>query len=262
MLFYPAALDLSARTLRFVADLIRAHRKAIGSVWRKLAPADQALLALAYLRKNETYAALAAGFQVGLATAWRYVDEVLRLHAPLAGSLDTALQRAQRKAYLILDGTLIPTDRLGGGQAGANNSGKHRREGLNVQFLTDPRGDLLWASAPLPGSLHDLTAARTHNLPTALANTGLTCYADKAYQGAGGTIHTPHKRKTGPGRKAHSDLSTQQKHHNHYQAQLRSPGERGAATLKTWRICRHARISPNRMTHVINTLLTLHHHTK
>jgi hypothetical protein len=34
-----------------------------------------------------------------------------------------------------------------------------------VQFLTDARGRLLWTSAALPGSVHDLAAARTHGTP-------------------------------------------------------------------------------------------------
>ena len=42
MLFYPAALPLSARTLRYVADVIRRHRRKIGSCWRKLNPGRQA----------------------------------------------------------------------------------------------------------------------------------------------------------------------------------------------------------------------------
>ena len=36
MLFYPAALPLSARTLAYLAGVIRRHRKNIGSCWRKL----------------------------------------------------------------------------------------------------------------------------------------------------------------------------------------------------------------------------------
>ena len=73
MLFYRAALPLSSRTLTFVSGLIRRHRKSIGSPWRKLNPGQQALLVLAYLRKGETFAELAAGFGVGTTTAWRYV---------------------------------------------------------------------------------------------------------------------------------------------------------------------------------------------
>ena len=71
MLFYPAALPLSRQTLNYTAGIIRRHRKQIGSPWRKLNPGRQALLVLAYLRKGETFAELAAGFGVGTATAWQ-----------------------------------------------------------------------------------------------------------------------------------------------------------------------------------------------
>ncbi len=62
VIFYPAALPLSFRTLTYVAGVIRRHRQKIGSAWRKLNPGRQALLVLAYLRKGETFADLAAGF--------------------------------------------------------------------------------------------------------------------------------------------------------------------------------------------------------
>jgi hypothetical protein len=38
MLFYRAALPLSRKALNYVAGIIRRHRKAIGSRWRKLSP--------------------------------------------------------------------------------------------------------------------------------------------------------------------------------------------------------------------------------
>ena len=50
MLSYPAAVDLSSRTLRYAADLLREHRRVIGSRWRKLSASRQALLVLAHLR--------------------------------------------------------------------------------------------------------------------------------------------------------------------------------------------------------------------
>jgi hypothetical protein len=71
---------LSSRILSYVAGVIRRHRGKIGSCWRKLSPARQALLVLAYLR--ETFAGLAAGFGIGTATAWRYVAETVALLAP------------------------------------------------------------------------------------------------------------------------------------------------------------------------------------
>jgi Helix-turn-helix of DDE superfamily endonuclease len=69
MLFYRAALPLCPQTLSCVAGVIRRHRASIGSRWRKLSPVQQALLVLAYLRKGETFAELAAGFGIGTATA-------------------------------------------------------------------------------------------------------------------------------------------------------------------------------------------------
>ena len=52
-----------------MAGIIRRHRAAIGSRWRKLNPGRQALLVLACLRKGETFAEVAAGFGVGTSTA-------------------------------------------------------------------------------------------------------------------------------------------------------------------------------------------------
>ena len=114
MLFYRAALLLSRKTLNYVAGIIRRHRASIGSLWRKLNPGQQALLVLAYLRKGETFAELAAGFGVGTTTAWRYVTETVELLAARAPRLRLAVQDAIKAgyAYVILDGTLIPVDRV------------------------------------------------------------------------------------------------------------------------------------------------------
>src|SRR5215470_19657061 len=87
MLFYPAALPLSSQTLTYAAGVIRRHRKSIGSCWRKLNPGRKALLVLAYLRKGDTFAELAAGFGIGTATAWRYVTETTALLAARAPKL-------------------------------------------------------------------------------------------------------------------------------------------------------------------------------
>jgi Helix-turn-helix of DDE superfamily endonuclease len=112
MLFYPAALPLSAQTLTYVAGVIR-HRRQIGSAWRELNPGRQALLVLAYLRKGETFAKLAAGFGVGIATAWRYVTEAVVLLAARSPKLRRALADAKDAGHadLVIDGTLIPIGR-------------------------------------------------------------------------------------------------------------------------------------------------------
>jgi hypothetical protein len=140
MLFYRAALPLSSRTLTFVAGIIRRHRISIGSCWRKLNPGQQALLVLAYLRKGETFAELAAGFGVGTTTAWRYVNETVALLAARAPTLRTAVRDATKAgwAYVVLDGTLIPVDRVAADRP--FYSGKHRKHGMNLQVIASPGG--------------------------------------------------------------------------------------------------------------------------
>jgi hypothetical protein len=96
------------------------------------------------------------------------------------------MRTIRTKAFVILDGPLLPIDRIAADTP--YYSGKHKRHGMNVQVLTDPFGRLLWASPTLPGSTHDLTAARQHGIIEALTTAGLKCWADKAYQGAGGLV--------------------------------------------------------------------------
>lgn len=93
MLSYPAAVDLSTRTLRYAAGLLRAHRRLIGSRWRKLGYGRQALLVLAHLRCGDTYVRLAAGSGVGVATVHRYVAEMVDLLAAAAPGLAAAMDR-------------------------------------------------------------------------------------------------------------------------------------------------------------------------
>src|SRR3954454_24173507 len=116
MLFYRAALPLSRQTLTFVSGLVRAHRREIGSVWRALNPGQQALLVLVYLRKGEPFAEVGAGFGVSTTTCWRYVNETVELLAARAPKLRAALRQAKRQghAYVVIDGTLSPIDRIDG----------------------------------------------------------------------------------------------------------------------------------------------------
>ena len=115
---------------------------------------------LAYLRKGETFAELAAGFGVGTATAWRYVTETVALLAARSPKLRQALRDAAQAghAYLVIDGTLIPINRVAADRP--FYSGKHRKHGMNLQVIASPGGDIVWVSGPLPGAVHDLTAAR------------------------------------------------------------------------------------------------------
>ena len=112
MLVYPSGVNVSSSTLRFLAEQLRRHRRAISSRWRRLSAGRQALLALAHLRVGHTYAQLAAGFGVGITTAYRYVTEAVDLLAALAPTLADAVRAASTKAFVLLDGTLLPIDRI------------------------------------------------------------------------------------------------------------------------------------------------------
>ncbi len=233
MLFYRAALPLSRSTFAYVAGVIRRHRRQIGSCWRRCNSGQQALLVLAHLRKGETFAQLAAGFGVSTATAWRYVTEAVALLAARAPKLRRALQTAKKHAYVVLDGTLIPIDRLAADRP--FYSGKHRRHGMNLQVIASPDGDILWVSGTLPGAVHDLTAARIWGILRHLAAAGLITLADKGYTGAGHPVRTPYRGRGKP---------ASQKDANRAHARLRAPGERANAQLKAWWILRKLRCCP------------------
>jgi hypothetical protein len=234
MLFYRAALPLSSRALAYAAGIIRRHRKSAGSRWRKLNPGKQALLVLVYLRKGETFSELAAGFGIGTTTAWRYVNETVSLLAARAPKLRKAVRGAKkaRHAYVVVDGTLIPIDRVAADRP--FYSGKHRRHGMNLQVIASPGGDILWVSGPLPGSVHDKKAEWIWGVLAELEAVGLIVLADKGYQGAA-HAKVPYKGKNKP---------QSQKDANRAHAKLRSPGERANAQLKTWRILRKLRCCP------------------
>jgi hypothetical protein len=235
MLFYRACLPLSRATLTYLAGVIRRYRRQIGSCWRKCNPGQQALLVLAHLRKGETFAALAAGFGIGTATAWRYVREAVALLAARAPRLRDALRAAEKAghAFAVIDGTLIPIDRVAADRP--FYSGKHRRHGMNLQVISSPAGEILWVSGPLPGAVHDLTAARIWGIIRELEAAGLIVLADKGYIGAGQHVLTPYRGRNKP---------ASQKAANSAHAKLRAPGERANAQLKTWGILRKLRCCP------------------
>jgi len=234
MLFYRAALPLSSRTLNYAAGIIRRHLKAIGSRWRKLDPARQALLVLAYLRKGETFADLAAGFGIGRTTAWRYVNETVELLAARAPKLRKAVRDAKRAghAYVILDGTLIPIDRVAADKP--FYSGKHKKHGMNLQVIASPDGDILWVSGALPGSVHDKKAEWIRGVLDELEKAGLVTLADKGYTGST-WAKVPYRGRNKP---------EPQKEANRAHAKLRARGERANAQLKTWKILAKLRCCP------------------
>ncbi|GGN32139.1 IS5 family transposase [Streptomyces fuscichromogenes] len=97
----------------------------------------QALLVLTHLRCGHTYAQLAAGFGVGTSTVHRYVAEAVEILAALAPGLATAVGAAARKAFVVLDGTLLPIDRIA---ADRPHPRHHRRPGPGGHHLLGRQG--------------------------------------------------------------------------------------------------------------------------
>lgn len=155
--------------------------------------------------------------------------------AAIAPSLAEAMRTIREKAFVIAADTPY-------------YSGKHKRHGMNVKVLTDPLGRLLWASPALPGSTHDLTAVRHHGIIEALTEAGLRCWADKAYQGAGGPVRVPFRGRRLRGKRRHNTIHTK----------IRYLGEQAMATLKGWRLLWKLRCSTNRITDVVKAVLVLH----
>ncbi|MGW5974863.1 IS5 family transposase [Streptomyces sp. NPDC055186] len=249
MLVYPSGIDVSSSALRFLSAKLRQHRRELGTRWRRLSSGRQALLTLAHLRNGHPYAQLAAGFGVGTTTAYRYIAEAVDLLAALTPTLAEAARTASTKAFVLLDGTLLPIDRIAADRP--FYSGKHRKHGMNVQILADPFGRLLWASPALPGAVHDVRAAREHGIIGALADADVKCWADKGYRGAGGTVRVPCWGRW-------EALSTGQKAVNRSHAKIRALVEQAVATLKSWRLLRRLRCSTTRITSLVQAVLCLH----
>jgi len=152
---YPAMLDVPYELVEHVSWLLYEHRRARNVRWRKLGCFKQALLALVHLRKNETFSQLGAGFGISQATAWRYVDETLDVLGSWAPGLHEALTGLGEGDHIIVDGTLIPTDRIRADEP--YYSMKHRRHGMNVQVIARPDGTPLWFSRATPGRTHART---------------------------------------------------------------------------------------------------------
>ncbi|MFE9046242.1 transposase family protein [Streptomyces sp. NPDC007818] len=244
---YPATLDVPYELVEHVAWLLHERRLVCNTRWRKLGCFKQALLALVHLRKNETFSQLGASFGISQATAWRYVDEALDVLADWAPGLHEALTGLGEGDHVIVDGTLIPIDRIGADEP--YYSMKHRKHGMNVQVIARSDGTPLWFSRATPGRTHDLTAARAHGIVQACLTRQILVLADRAYQGAGATVRTPYYH--------HREQPEHYQQFNRDHARLRAPGERAFARLKSWRLLRRARCSTRRISTIVQAVHTL-----
>ncbi|GGR48176.1 hypothetical protein GCM10010497_59460 [Streptomyces cinereoruber] len=105
-------LDVPHELIEHASWLLYEHRQARNTRWGKLGCFKQALLTLVHLRKNETFSQFVAGFGISQATTWCYVGETLDVLARWAPGLHEALTGLGEGDHVIVDGTLIPIDRI------------------------------------------------------------------------------------------------------------------------------------------------------
>ena len=133
---------------------------------------------------------------------------------------------------MVLDGTLIPIDRVAADRP--FYSGKHKKHGMNLQVIASPHGDILWVSGALPGSVHDKKAEWVWGVLDELERAGLVTLADKGYRGST-WAKIPYRGRNKP---------DPQKEANRAHAKLRAPGERANAQLKAWRYSASSAAAP------------------
>jgi len=255
-----ASLDVSASVLKAVTGWIARHRRRPGTrpAQRAGTVHGQVVLVLRWLRHRLDLRLLARDAGISIATAYRYLHEGLDVIAARAPGLHDVLDdaRAAGLAFLCLDGTLMPTDRVAARADGGHHlwySGKHHAFGGTVQVVCDPTGFPLWISDVRPGSTHDLTAARELVLPALYpyAARGLPVLADKGYTGAGIGVHVPVKHHP------HGPLHTDNRCYNRLITALRAPTERGHALLGRWRALHRVTVCPQRIGAIAAAALVL-----
>ena len=154
MLSYRVILDVPLPLVVFVSRLLADHRREIGTRdgTRALTCWKQAVFTLAWFRDRPDIPRLGRGVGISQATAYRYKDEAVEVLAAKAPSLREALDRAveQGLPYLILDGTLISSDRCADKKASRKGreidkwySGKAHTHGGNIQAVLRPRSPVV-----------------------------------------------------------------------------------------------------------------------
>jgi hypothetical protein len=162
VIVYRAILDVPRELALYVSGLLRAERRRRGTrkQARSLTCFWQAVLGLRWFRDHRDVTALARDHRISRATSYRYLAEVIDVLAAQVPDLHETLRQAHDAgaAYVILDGKLFTSDRLGekatsvkGKPIDAWYSGKAHQPAGNIQGLLQADGFPLWVSDVEPG---------------------------------------------------------------------------------------------------------------
>ncbi len=213
-----------------------------GGRTRRLAPYQEVLLTLLYLRHNVSHEVVGALFGVSADTSENTFHEViLVLQQVCPSSRWEAEKRWQKgqpswqpteKDRLLIDSFETPIRRPSDeARQRRTYSGKKKRHTLKTQVVTDAKGEILEIDPGHRGPKGDLRIYEESAVDQRYPEAEKT--ADKGYQNAvHPTLHTPHKKPKG------GELTPQQLEENRRLAQQRIYVEHGIRRIKGWRILR------------------------
>ena len=118
-----------------------------------------------------------------------------------------------------------------------------------MQVIAGAGGTIVWTSGAMPGSVHDVAAARLWGVPHALAAADCPSWPQEV-SGRG--------RGLDPCRGCGKPASEKQTNRSH--AKLLAPGERVMAQLKTWRTLHKIRCGPVKTGHLVKAIAVLQNH--
>lgn len=232
----------------------RTRRRRIGAgAKHRFEFVDRLLATLVHLRHGLTHDVVAAWFGVHRSTISRSIAEIRPLLAERGCLVRDGVRLRTLSdvvAYLghhpqaLMDATEVRVRRPIAGRVGRDRfvSGKARLNTIKALVICDPLGRLLFCGETRPGSMHDLTQARTAGLVDLLLNAPLDVQilADAGYQGlgtdTGGAVITPRpkprKRQTSLPPSVIAAHETSRKRHSSQRIRV----EHAIGHLKNWRI--------------------------
>lgn len=262
---YTATLPVHDETVLRIAALLYAERqhRNTRSGRRAMSCYQQAVFFLRWLVDGTRMSQLVRDNQISTTTGYDRLHETTTVLAAQAPSLHAALLAAKTAGYdyVLLDGTLIETDRVRtpGPTPGVDLwwSAKYKNHGGNIQVLCAPDGWPLWTSPVRPGREHDTTCLRTHAglLDTLAAIRGdLRTLTDLGYEGEADTVVVAFKKPK------NGELSDLQQTFNRAHNRLRAVGERGNSLLKTgFKALRNISLDPWRISDIVAAALVVLH---
>lgn len=209
---------------------------------RRLAPYQEVLMTLVYLRHNVSHEVVGSLFGVSADTSENTFHEVIFLLKEVCPSPRWEAQKRWNKSLpswqptdaerLLIDSFETPIPRPSDPDRQRRTySGKKKRHTLKTQLVSDARGEIVEIDPGHRGPKADIRLYEESGVDTRYPH--VIKLGDKAYQSADHpTLHTPHKKPKG------GEVTPEQREENRQLAQQRIYVEHATRRVKGWRILR------------------------